>query len=104
MTMIDFDIEHHFLPGLYAKLSHIPAGRHLTQHVHTYDHASHLVSGIADVSMDGGETWANYIAPATLLIKAGIAHEVIAVTDIRWFCVHVTDETDPEKIDETLIA
>lgn len=97
------DIEHHFLPGLYCKLSRIAAGAHLVQHVHTYDHASHLVKGSASVSMDSGVTWTLYQAPATLLIRAGIAHEVMALTDIEWYCAHISDETDPEKIDETLI-
>lgn len=101
---MSLDIDHHFLPGLYCKLSRIAAGLHLKQHVHAYDHASHLVKGTAAVSMDGGVTWQTHEAPKTLLIVAGIAHEVIAVTDVIWICAHVTDETDPEKVDQVLIA
>jgi len=97
-------IEHHFLPGLYNKLSRIGAGMHLKQHVHAYDHASHLIKGTAAVSIDGGFTWNRYEAPKTLLIVAGIAHEVIAVTDVEWYCSHITDETDPGKVDQVLIA
>ncbi len=97
-------IDHHFLPGLYCKLSRIDAGQHLKQHVHTYDHASHLVKGTAALSVDGGVTWHVHTAPKTLLIVAGIAHEVMAITDIDWYCAHITDETDPDKVDEVLIA
>lgn len=97
-------IEHHFLPRLYLKLSRIDASTALQQHVHTYDHASHLVEGTAMVSADGGMTWETHTAPATLLIRAGIAHEVRALTDIVWYCAHVTDETDPERVDQVLIA
>jgi len=100
---MSLDIEHHFLPGLYCKLSRIAAGMHLKQHVHEYDHASHLVKGSASLSTDGGITWEVHVAPKTLLIVAGIAHEVIALTEVVWYCAHVTDETDINKIDETLI-
>lgn len=104
MTIERLDIEHCFLPKLYLKLSRIKGGTALQQHVHTYDHASHLVEGSAMVSADGGLTWEAHNAPATLLIRAGIAHEVRALTDIVWYCAHITDETDPEKVDEGLIA
>jgi hypothetical protein len=41
--------------------------------------------------------------PACLTIKAGKSHKVTALTDVHWFCVHATDETDPDKVDHTLI-
>lgn len=104
MNLNDIGIEHHFLPHLYCKLSKIPKGMHLVQHVHAYDHASHLVEGRALLSADEGKNWESIEAPRTLLIKAGVAHQVLSLEDCLWYCVHVTDETDIEKIDETLIA
>ncbi len=95
-------IFHHFSGGVYAKQTHIPAGVSLTQHVHSFDHLSILASGSVMVRADG---WVeSYTGPAAIEIKAGVAHEVEALTDATWFCVHKTDETDPEKIDAELIA
>jgi len=95
-------IVHHFAAGLYAKETHIPAGIKLTQHVHQFDHLSLLASGDVLVRADG---WVEqYKGPAMLTIRAGVVHEVEAVTDAAWFCLHGTSETDPEKIDAALIA
>jgi quercetin dioxygenase-like cupin family protein len=94
-------IEHHFGGGVYAKETIIPAGVILQQHAHTYDHLSILASGKAAVT--NGETVTEYTGPACITIKAGIPHGVLAVTDIVWFCVHATNETDAEHIDHALI-
>lgn len=95
-------IAHHFVGGLYAKETHIPAGIKLTQHSHTFDHLSALMKGSVMVEVNGrGEV---HVAPKLLTIKAGQAHEVTAITDVVWACLHATDETDADRIDETLIA
>lgn len=95
-------IEHHFLPGLYAKRTHIPAGHVGMQHAHTYDHCSVLVKGSAMVG--DGVTYRTHHAPAHIVIPAGQQHEVRALTDIEWWCIHATDETDPAKVDEVLVC
>ncbi len=95
-------ITHHFAGGVYAKETHIPAGVKLTQHVHTYDHLSALAHGTAAVEVDGVRTV--HVAPAFLTIRAGLAHEVTAITDVVWACIHATDSTDPESVEDGLIA
>lgn len=104
MTLDDagVGIEHHFVGGLYAKETRIPAGIKLTQHVHNFDHLSALMKGCVVVEVDGKRTL--HDAPKLLTIKAGKAHEVTAITDVVWCCLHATPETDPELIDHTLIA
>ena len=95
-------ISHHFAGGVYAKETRIPAGARLMQHVHAFDHLSVLASGSVIVRSDG---WVeSYSGPAVLTIKAGSAHEVDAITDAVWLCIHATDETDPEQVDAGLIA
>ena len=95
-------LTHHFGGGVYAKETLIPAGVTLVQHVHKFDHLSILGSGMALVSVDGVD--AEHRGPACLLITAGKAHSVQAVTPVVWFCVHATTETDPDKVDGELIA
>lgn len=94
-------IAHHFSSGLYAKETHIPAGVKLTQHVHPFDHLSVLAKGSALV--EAGRSRVVHHAPAVLTIKAGVAHEVTAISDVCWLCLHATEETDPERIDHVIL-
>jgi quercetin dioxygenase-like cupin family protein len=100
------NIRHHFIGqdqamGVYAKELHIPAGFELVSHKHLYDHLSILASGTIVLIVNG--TVQSRTGPCALEIKAGIVHSVRAITDAVWFCIHPTDETDENKIDETLV-
>jgi quercetin dioxygenase-like cupin family protein len=61
------------------------AGQVLESHQHTHSHLSVLVSGTADVTVDGktermtGRRFVN--------IPANTVHKVQAVTDIVWLCL-----------------
>lgn len=103
MNMLDdLDIRHHFGGGAYAKQTSIPAGLVLTQHVHPYDHLSILASGRVLLDVDGDISEIN--APACLTIAAGKRHAVTALTEVVWFCVHATDDTDPLTVDATILS
>jgi mannose-6-phosphate isomerase-like protein (cupin superfamily) len=43
-------------------------------------------------------------APACLTIAAGKHHGIKSLTDVVWYCVHATDCTDEDKVDEVLIV
>lgn len=96
------DLIHHFVGGVYAKETHIPAGVVLTQHAHEFDHLSALMKGMCVVEVNGKRH--AHSAPELLTIKAHAVHSVTAVTDCVWACIHATTETDPEKVDGGLIA
>lgn len=102
MNLDNLGISHHFGGGVYVKETRIPANMRLVQHIHEHDHLSVLMSGEVVVSVDGVQT--HYTAPAVLTISAGKAHEVVSITDAVWLCIHATDETDPEQVDQVLIA
>lgn len=102
MNLENLGIAHYFGGGVYVKETRIPANMRLTQHIHEHDHLSVLLSGEVVVVVGGVQT--NHKAPAVLTIHAGKAHEVVSVTDAVWLCIHATDETDPEKVDQVLIA
>lgn len=93
---------HHFSDGLYAKQMVIPAGFQALQHTHSYSHLSVLAKGRVLVQTD--DEVKEFVAPACIEIKAGIHHKIISLEDATWFCIHATDETDAEKVDEVLIA
>lgn len=95
-------IRHNFADGLYAKETHIPAGLKLAKHTHKFTHLSILARG--SVRVRAGENSSIYAAPTCIEIKAGIEHEVEALTDAVWYCIHAIDETDETKIDEVIIT
>jgi quercetin dioxygenase-like cupin family protein len=96
------EVVHHFVGGLYAKETRIPAGVTLTQHRHKFDHLSALMQGEAVVMVDGQHS--THTAPALITIRAGLAHEVTALTDVVWACLHATDALETDDIDAMLIA
>ena len=77
--------------------------RSIEQHVHKYDHMSVLTEGCAIVWK--GDEQTTYYAPAIIEIKAGIKHSVQAVNGrVVWLCIHATQETSKDNIDEVLIV
>lgn len=102
LQALGVSIEHHFGGGVYAKEARIPAGRVLTQHRHKFDHLSILATGTVRVTVDGVAR--EVTGPACLTIAAGKMHEVAALTDAVWFCVHATDCADAEHVDHELVA
>jgi len=98
---VDLGIKHHFSSGVYAKEMHVPAGYIVGSHAHQFDHLSLLSSGEVIVKTDDSEQ--HYVAPAIITIKKETNHEIYAVKDTVWFCIHGTTETNPDTIDEVLI-
>ena len=95
-------INHHFGAGVYAKETRIPAGSILVQHKHKHDHLSVLASGSVELVVDGVKSVIH--APACLTIEANKHHGVKSLTNVVWYCIHATDCTDTDEIDEVLIV
>ena len=95
-------IQHHFSAGVYAKETHIPAGHVLVQHAHKHDHLSILASGSIELLVDGVKSVVT--APACLTIAAGKHHGVKSLTDVVWYCIHATECTNADDVDEILIV
>lgn len=99
--MIDLHIQHYFSGREYAKKMILPAGHYAETHIHNYDHLSILAAGDVLVTINGKIT--RYSGPDCITIPAASSHRIDAITDSVWFCVHATNETDPEKMDSVLI-
>jgi hypothetical protein len=95
------DVKHHFGGGMYMKECHLRPGYRYDQHRHSFDHLSVLVSGEANIEVDGIVT--SYTAPAVIKITARKIHSVTPLTEVVWLCCHATDEVAIENIDEELI-
>jgi len=98
----DLSTKHHFSDNLYAKEMIIPAGYIAGMHKHKYSHLSILAKGRALIKTD--EYNREIEAPYCLDMEADIKHEILALEDCVWFCIHATDETDVSKVDEVLIS
>lgn len=80
----------------------IPKGVSLLGHEHSYDHLSLVHRGLVRVTV--GEESSLYAAGDMILIKAGKVHAVECLEDTVWFCIHHTTETEPEKIEKSVIS
>ena len=99
---VDLGTVHHFSDGLYSKQMHLPKGYKAYSHKHTYSHLSILAKGKVVVTTD--DSTAMYEAPACINIAGGLNHEITALEDVVWYCIHATDETDATKVDQVLIG
>jgi mannose-6-phosphate isomerase-like protein (cupin superfamily) len=102
MNFITPEIRHHFGGGVYAKETFIPEGKWLVQHTHKFDHLSILAQGSIELIVDGVTSIIH--APACLTIAANKHHGVRSLTNVIWYCVHATDCTDEDTIDEVIIS
>lgn len=70
---------------VFAVQTRAEAGYLLESHVHEHSHMSVLVSGTADVTIDGKtERLTGY---QLLTIPANTKHSVQAITDVIWLCL-----------------
>lgn len=99
---MQMDTLHHFSEGLYAKQMVIPKGSIACQHKHNYDHLSILAQGKVRVLFDN-DVVETYTAPACINIVKDVNHTILALEDSVWFCIHQTEETDVDKVDQVLI-
>jgi quercetin dioxygenase-like cupin family protein len=74
----------------------------LVQHKHKFDHLSILASGSIELMVDGERKIIH--APACLTIEADKHHGVKSLTDVVWYCIHATECTDADEVDEVLIV
>ena len=95
-------LQHHFSPGVYVREITMPANTYILGHKHHTTHINILSKGsciLADV--DTGET-IELIAPCTFESKEGVQKLLYIVEECVWSTVHVTEETDISKLEDTL--
>jgi len=80
------------LETIHSKECRVPAGRLLSQHRHYFDHVSILAQGSVELRWRNNteEAWQSRFitGPQHLIIKAGVYHEIRAVSGVVWYCIH----------------
>lgn len=95
-------LTHHFAPGAYGREIFIPKGSIVVGKIHKHAHLNILSQGSVSVLTEDGPL--EFSAPRTWVSSPGTKRVVFAHTDVVWTTVHVTEETDLEKIEDAVIA
>lgn len=102
MPQVALEVEHCFSDGVYARILYIPKGTLLTGKIHKTEHLNILAKGRISVSNFGEAR--EMVAPLVYSSPPGTKRAGYALEDSVWITVHVTDETDLEKIEAEVIA
>lgn len=95
-------LRHIFTDGAYARELTMPAGSVVVGKIHKHSHLNFITKGkVAVVTEFGKEI---YTAPYTFVSQPGTKRVVMILEDTIWTTVHVTNETDLEKIEDYVIA
>jgi quercetin dioxygenase-like cupin family protein len=86
--------------NVFAVETKAEAGMLLESHKHEHSHMSVLVSGTAEVTIDGKTIL--YSGYNLLTIPKDTQHKVVAVTDIVWLCLWADSLAPKEQAIESL--
>ena len=92
----DPGVVHFFSDGVYAKRMTLPKGYKAYSHSHAYSHLSILSEGRARVTTDDSSQV--YEQGSCIEIKAGVHHEIEALEDVTWFCIHASAAGEIDEV------
>ncbi len=100
---VDCPVKHNFSDGVYVREIFMPGGSLIVGHEHTTKHLNIVSEGLCILlDTETGET-TNIIAPCTFESDAGVRKVLYVIDDCVWSTVHVTEETDIDVLESTLI-
>jgi hypothetical protein len=102
LSISECPLKHTFAPGAYAREIFIPKETLIVGKIHKHSHLNMLMKGTVSVLTEEGPRV--FKAPMTMVSPAGTKRVVFAHEDTVWVTVHLTNETDLEKIEEEIIA
>lgn len=97
----DLPLTHTFSEGVYAREIFMPAGMLVVGHVHNTTHLNIVSTGKARLWMNGEVS--ELTAPITFESGAGVRKVLYIEEDMFWTTIHITDETDIDVLENTLI-
>lgn len=99
---VELKITHHFAPGVYGRECFLAAGTMAIGKLHRHSHLNVISKGRIYVATEFGTKLLE--APATFVSEPGTKRAVYALDDTIWTTIHVTDETDLEKVEAEVIC
>ena len=98
----EMPIKHYFANGFYAREMTMPKDSAVVGKIHKSEHLCIISQGVVDVASE--ERTERISAPFTYVSKPGAKRAIYAHEDTVWTTVHLSDETDIEKLEDELIA
>lgn len=102
LEQLEFQTSHYFSEGVYVRELFIPKGMLLTGKIHKHEHINIISQGKIMVATENGEKLIE--APATFKSAPGIKRVGFALEDTTWSTIHVTEETDLDKLEEEFVT
>ena len=99
---LDFSVNHFFAPNVYARQMTLPKGGLIIGKIHKHSHLNIISSGHCYVLTDNGAL--EIIAPHTFVSDVATKRVVLVLEETIWTTIHITNETDLEKIEKEIIA
>ena len=100
-----FPLKHTFAPGVYVREIFIPKGSLIVGKIHKHGHLNVVSKGrvlvvteFEEIEIDASKE------PYTFTSEPGTKRVVYTLEDTVWTTVHLTEETDLEKIENEIIA
>ena len=94
---------HSFSDGVYVREITMPTGAIILGAKHTTTHFNIISKGSCIlVDPDTGDT-TDIVAPCTFESKAGVRKVLYIVEECVWSTIHVTNETNIDKLEEELV-
>ena len=95
-------LKHTFGEGYLIREINTPAGELIITKIHKQNHPFFLLKGKCSVLTEDGVKYME--APYYGITSVGTKRIIYCHTDVVWVCVHITESTDIEKIEEDIIA
>jgi hypothetical protein len=99
---LDCPLKHIFVDGAYVREIFMPKGLLIISKIHKITHPYFVLKGECSVLTEEGIV--RIKAPFSGVTKSGTKRILYIHEDCTWTTVHVTKETDIEKIEEEIIA
>lgn len=97
-----FPLNHYFAPGAYAREMFLPKDHVIVGKIHKHAHLNIISYGHVVVATEEGNK--ELKGPLTFTSPAGVKRAVTILEDTLWTTIHLTEETDLDKIEEDVIA
>jgi hypothetical protein len=95
-------LKHLFAPGAYGRQITVPAGHWVIGKIHKHAHLNFVMKGRCVVLTEEGPMVIQ--APFSFVSSVGTKRVVLALEELVWATVHLTDKTDLEQIEDEVIA
>ena len=103
LPQVEATITHHFTEGLYTRVMRAAEGTIIVGKRHRNKTLNILMQGEMSIYLDDDKKATIMKAPHIFESEAGVSKTIYAVTDIVMANVHVTNETDLDRLEDEFI-